>query len=319
MYQELIEEVLVKYDMLGAKTNLIRHNENMTYQVADKYLLRIHKHVEGFSTGSIYDGLKRIELYKEELTFITHLKTQGMNVQVPIPNKMGELVTLLADGTPATMLTWIPGRTIDKSELSPEVCYRIGEMIAKLHQASRNFQRAQGLQYDDRLCGQLIYKLNKLESKGVLDAESTRIMVSALDVIAEEMRVTKQDAILVHADLSLSNILITESALIPIDFSLFGYCHPMMDIAAMYCNVNGIENRSAIAAGYRALGGTIEFHTLDCCFALNILLGVILHCDSWTSQDWFSDRLARWCNETFGPIGEGKSLISPDFYMLNAR
>jgi Ser/Thr protein kinase RdoA (MazF antagonist) len=319
MYQKWIEEVLENYDMLGSEVTLIRHNENMTYQVDDKYLLRIHKHADGFSTDPLYDGFDRTEIYRSELAFLSHLESQGIKVQVPIPNKRGESVTLLTNGTPASLLTWIPGHTIDKSELTPELCYQIGKMIAKLHEASRNFKRVQGLAYDEALCERLQCKLYKLESSKILDAKSTSIMVKALDVIADEMRRTKQEEILVHADLSLSNMLITESELVPIDFSLAGYCHPMMDIAALYCNINGVENRSAIATGYKALGGTIEFHALDCYFALNILLGVILHCESWTKQDWFPDRLERWCRETFGPLGEGKALISTDFYMLNAK
>jgi Ser/Thr protein kinase RdoA (MazF antagonist) len=319
MYQELIEEVLGKYGMTGAKTELIRHNENMTYQVAGKYLLRIHKHAEGFSSGPFYEELDRIELFKNELAFIIHLKEQGMNVQVPIPNKAGELVTLLADGTPATMLTWIPGHIIDKNELVSELCYQIGQMVAKLHKASRDFPPVCGLQYDDKLCERLKGKLNKLEASGVLEGESTRIMIRAFDVIAKMFHETRPESILVHSDLSLSNILITDTTVVPIDFSLFGYCHPMMDIAALYCNINGVERRSAIAEGYKALGGTIDFHALDCCFALNILLGIILHCESWTNQEWFQDTLARWCRETFDPLGNGKAVISPEFYMLNAR
>jgi len=124
---------------------------------------------------------------------------------------------------------------------------------------------------------------------------------------------------LVHSDLSLSNMLFTENGIVPIDFSLMGFGHPMMDLGGLYCNINGPENRKAIADGYKAEGGIIDFDLLDACFALNILLSIGLHLEKWLKEDWFPDRLERWCRETFGPLGEGKPIFSPDYYLLNVK
>ncbi|MBE5962156.1 MAG: hypothetical protein E7256_12385 [Lachnospiraceae bacterium] len=319
MYQEWLEKALVQYDMQGAEAQLIRHNENMTFQVAEDYLLRIHKHADVIKTDSLYEGLDRLQIYKEELAFLAYLKNRGMEVQVPVRNKAGELVSMLTDTVPATMLSWIPGHAIEKSEVTPKLCYEIGEMVGRLHCSSQGFYAENVLRYDDALCERLKYKLSQAVDRGDLDKNHTRVMTAALDTIAEEMKRARGSAIMVHADLSLSNILITESGLVPIDFSLLGYGHPMMDIGELYCNINGVENRAAIAKGYQKAGKTIDFHALDCCFALNILLGIVLHCDSWANEEWFANRMVRWCSETFGPLGEGKPLISPEFRMLNVK
>lgn len=318
MEQGLLEEALCRYGMQGAKTRLVRHNENMTFCVDDRYLLRIHKHAEGFCTGGIYDGVDRKEIYREELRFLTFLKSRGMKVQKPCTDREGGLVTVLSDGTPATMLSWLPGRNPGKDEADCDLCFRIGEMTAKLHKASCRCPLIPVLRYDSALCSRLKQKLYGKREDGTFGGWEVQCMADAFDAIADRLSATEKDMIVTHADLSLSNILITGNGLVPIDFSLFGYCHPMLDLASLFCNVNGLENRRALAAGYRGAGGTICLSMTDACFALNILLTILLHCGSWTGQEWFPARLKRWCREVFAPLAGGEALFSDDFYLIHA-
>ena len=116
-------------------------------------------------------------------------------------------------------------------------------------------QKIPVLCYDAALCRRLKQKLYDDLGSGAFDAERVQCMADTFDFIAKQMDAFGQDVIITHADLSLSNILITENGLVPIDFSLFGYCHPMMDLAMLYCSINGLENRRAIAAGYKKAGG----------------------------------------------------------------
>lgn len=48
MENNYIRNALEQYNMQDAEFELIRHNENMTLRVDGQYLLRIHKHAEGF-------------------------------------------------------------------------------------------------------------------------------------------------------------------------------------------------------------------------------------------------------------------------------
>lgn len=312
------KEALLQYGMQDAPAELIRHNENMTFKVDGQYLLRIHKHREGFYTGSIYDGINRIEIYQEELNFLNFLRSHGMNVQKPCPNKNGELVTRLSDGTAATMLTWLPGRILEKNDIDSNLCTFIGEMVGKLHKQARLCPKLPVLYYDDTLCCRLKQKIYEKMEEGIWNGVYTQSMANALDFIAHKLYKSKNDTILTHADLSLSNILLTDTGLVPIDFSLFGYCHPMMDLASLFCNINGLENRRAMAAGYISAGGSIHLTMLDCCFAFNILLSIILHCDCWPKENWFPDRLERWCREVFTPLANKEALFSENFYFIHA-
>lgn len=318
MTLDYLKETLLQYGMQDASAELIRHNENMTFKVDGRYLLRIHKHVEGFHTASIYNDINRIEIYQEELNFLKFLRTHGINVQIPYPNKNDELVTILSDGTAATMLTWLPGRILEKNEVEPDLCVQIGEMVGKLHQQACLCPKLSALQYNDALCDRLKQTIYIKKEEGAWNELHTQSMANALDFIAGKLHDFRNDAILTHADLSLSNIILTDTGLVPIDFSLFGYCHPMMDLASLFCNINGLENRRAMAAGYRSADGNIVITMLDCCFALNILLSIVLHCNWWPKNDWFLSRLERWCREVFTPLAHKEALFSEDFYLLHA-
>ncbi len=317
--QILLNEALARYGLEDCKAELIRHNENMTFRVGGRYLLRIHRHKVGFTTEPLYEGLDRSNLYESELAFIKHLKFCGLNVQSPVPNKDGHLVTRLSDGTPVTVLGWLEGRTIDKSDLLPPLCHKIGVMIAHLHKAAESFPAVSALSYDAALCARLVRKLQDLNTTGILDANSTDIMTAALDIVAQLLGEKKEEFILVHSDLSLSNMLITDDGIAPIDFSLSGYCHPMNDISELYCTVNGAVNRQAIADGYTAAGGIIDSRILNGTFALNVLLGIILHCESWTKENWFAGKLEGWCKNIFTPLTEGKPVAGTSICIVPAE
>ncbi len=308
-----IQSALVQYGMPDAEYELIRHNENMTVKVNDQYLLRIHRHAEGFNTVPIYDGLNRDAIRRTELAFLCHIKEHGMRVQSPLPNKAGELITVLEDGTCATMLEWLPGRTLEKSDVTKDTCFQIGEMTARLHQAAQQFQADEILDYDADLCGRICEKLALDAERGVMRSRYSSILQEACRIMRDRLN-ENRDILAVHADLSMSNILITETGLVPIDFSLFGRGNPMMDIGVLYGSFGSLENRCAIAEGYRAHGGEIDFPMLDVCYALNILLYIVLHIANCGENN-----MERWCNEIFLPLARGSQLIQEDFYMPNIK
>lgn len=299
----MIEEALRHYDFSDPSAELIRHNENMTYRVGGRYLLRIHKHIEGFSTAPLYDSVDRAEICRGELRFLEHLKDRGLHVQAPVRNKNGELVTVLQNGTPVTVLTWLEGRTIDKSDLTPERSHEIGMMTGRLHMAARGYRDHRLIRYDHALCERMIELLAKLRDSDRMTAQYCDSMTAALTVIGDYLLKTEPEFILVHSDLSLSNMLITEDGLAPIDFSLLGYSHPLLDIGGLYGCIADGECRLAMVEGYEAVsGGKLDRDTINKLFALQVLLGIVIHHELWSEKDWFEDKLGGWCREIFEPL-----------------
>ena len=299
----LLSDALQRYGLTGAKAELIRHNENMTYCIDDKFLLRIHKSKTGFSTLPFYKDIDIIKNRENELKFLEHLKSNGVYVQSPIKNDENKLVTVLGDGTVVTMLTWYPGRILEKGDLSEALGYKLGGMLGKVHIAAQDYKADYPLRYDKMLCQRFQELLFDLFKNERLDNKYYEIMTNSLKLIGDKLEQSEAEYIHIHSDLSLSNILITNDGLIPIDFSLFGYSTPMLDFGSVYCFVDEEDCRISIVEGYEEItGNKINTDEIDLYFALQILLGIVLHYELWINEDWFCKRLPEWCNETFIPL-----------------
>jgi len=74
------------------------------------------------------------------LELMRHLANQGIPVPKPIENKQGQILFSLK-GKPAAIVTKLPGL----SRLEPEAahCALVGEMLAKMHLAGKDFSRTQ--------------------------------------------------------------------------------------------------------------------------------------------------------------------------------
>ena len=74
------------------------------------------------------------------LELMRHLANKGISVPKPIENKRGEILFTLK-GKPAAIVSKLPGL----SRMQPEVkhCALVGEMLAKMHLAGKDFPRSQ--------------------------------------------------------------------------------------------------------------------------------------------------------------------------------
>lgn len=316
MEQKYVKEALAHYNIPKTEVTLLRHNENMTFRVGTDYILRIHEHTEGFQTQYIYEGLNRNALYEVEMDLLAYLQEQGMIIQEPVANRNGDRLTSLSNGTAVTLSKWIEGESLDKREVDEAVCYEIGRLTARLHKFAKGFQRTPVVEYNASMCERIKKKIETFQASG-LDAEYIKIMAKTCDVIGICMQNKQEEFQIVHGDLAPSNILMTESGLAAIDFSMFGWGHPMFDIALLFGTVNGLKSRQKIAEGYTDFGGKICYEALDACFALTILSCIVIHFENWSKQDWFEEKLKRWCRESFEPLCAGKRLFADDFYLIH--
>ena len=317
MEYNYVKETLSYYNIPESEVILLRHNENMTFRIGKDYLLQIHKSIEGFQTQHIYKGMDRMAVYETELKFLLYLKKQGMIIREPIENCNGELITKLNNGIVATVSKWVEGESLDKLEVNSQHYYQIGAFIANLHKCAKGFQGFPVVTYDGQHCEYIKERIQKLEDSR-LNHTYCKIMQKACDTVGISLLKVKNEFQMLHADLSLSNILTTKAGLAAIDFSFFGIGHPMFDIAILFGNiknVNGLLCRQKIAKGYQDAGGIIHYKALDTCFVLSILGSIAIHFDQWSKQDWFEDRLKRWCKESFEPFCAEERLFADDYYL----
>ncbi len=318
MENKYAAEALSYYDIPKSDVTLLRHNENMTFRVGQDYLLQIHQHADGFRTGHIYEGFDRLKLYETELDFLAHLKKQGMTIREPIANRDGSLITRMNNGVTATVSKWLEGESLDKIQLTEDLCRQIGKLTAHLHKCAKDFHASSVIFYDEEHCAQLKARIQKFEEYG-LTSDHSKILQAACEAVGTSLRKVKHEFQFLHADLSPSNIISTKNGLAAIDFSFFGIGHPIYDLAILFGNINGLASRQKIAEGYREAGGELNFPTLDACFVLSILDGIAIHYEKWSQQDWFESRLNRWCRQSLEPFSRGERLFREDLWLIHAE
>jgi Ser/Thr protein kinase RdoA (MazF antagonist) len=318
-YRQTALEALAHYNITSTEMELLRHNENLTYRVGNEYLLQIHEPAEGFSADFFYDGVERIKIYRSELAFLAHLKKQGMQIREAVENRYGERITKLQNGTYVTVSKWIEGESLDKLELNDAICYRIGDMLARLHQKAKGFSISPVKSYGMQHCECTKRRIQTLENMGLSTGDSS-IMQKCCDRVGEVLEKARDEFQMIHGDLSASNILQTPEGLVPIDFSFFGMGHPMYDLAVMFGNIGGsLARRQQMAEGYRDAGGIIRYDVLDACFILTLLDCLGIHYEQWSKQEWFAPRMHRWHKENLVPYVQGERIYADDFYLLHVQ
>lgn len=303
----LLHEALAAFGLDKAQTEFIQQHENVVYRVDGRYLLRIHKAAAGLHAD--HDPGKR----QAELAFLTCLADAGMNVQRPLAE------AALSDGTMATLLTWLEGHHITEAEFTADMQHQIGTMTARLHQAAQGFRHPAMRRYDAAHVARTAAEIQRMGKQYGLNPAEIDETCQAAQVIESRLHGAAAAFVPIHCDLSQSNILLTESGPVPIDFSLFGLGHPMHDLGILLGNVSSLVQRKAIAEGYVHAGGRIDLPLLDAGLALGLLEAMAFHADVWPREDWFAPRLTRWVNEMLRPLAEGKPLLDENMYLLNIK
>jgi Ser/Thr protein kinase RdoA (MazF antagonist) len=317
----LLSEALSLYAFKKPQTELIRHNENMTYKVTDAskcYVLRVHEHVAGFSSDIHDSSISKIDLIHGELDVIAALKNgTDIPMQSPVHGKNGSLVQVLAGGTPVTLLEWAEGQTVESAEMTPELLRNTEKLMATMHEFLSR-QKETGKQYARYGYDQttLTHITKKIECAARVEAISTkqaRVILKALDETRRRLNEldATRDKHIVHADLGKSNVIINpDGRLTPIDFSLCGYSHFYMDIGGIYGLNHDDKSRKHIIEGYRSVCDCEMIpRYIEPYFALGIVLFISSQYERVMDWDWFPGHMKRWCRDVFQPLGDDIEFI----------
>ncbi|MEW9079611.1 MAG: hypothetical protein AB2402_14120 [Terrisporobacter glycolicus] len=110
----------------------------------------------------------------------------------------------------------------------------------------------------------------------------------------------------VHADLGKSNLLLCNEVIVPIDFSLSGYCIPEMDLASVFSHINNGKLNEEILHGYESYCSIkVDERAIQACLNLQVLLFIICQHEKIYNQTWIEKSMGRWCNEMFLPYLQG--------------
>jgi len=320
--EHLAIDALELYDLNQPRAELIRHNENMTYKVTDadkKYVLRIHKRVEGFSTDIFDMSHNLIELIQSELEIISALKNAAdFQMQTPVCGRNGNLVQALDDGTPVSLLAWVEGQTVESAGITPEIAKESGKLMAKMHtffhQRTESEKKYARYSYDQSILPRIAERIENAAQVKAMTDKQANIILNAIDEMRQ--RFDELDNIeekhIVHADLGKSNVIVgANGQLTPIDFSLCGYSHFYMDIGGIFGLNHDDGNRQHIIEGYRSVRNhEIKTRFIEPYFALGVLLFISCQYERAKGWDWFPGKMERWCRDIFEPLANKTEFIT---------
>ena len=300
---EMIKEALALYGMRNASYELIRQNENITCKVKHEgkaYVIRIHDPVQGFVPSIVTEGMSDSELFRSEAELLQYLASNGFeDVQKPVKALSGEYTENLKNGVPVMMLTWLEGSPIPQEDVK-KYAVDIGRMAGRIHQAAKGFTGKRP-HYDAALTDRMIAELQSAIATDHIKVEDGIICMSELKEIREmqERLDSHTEPSVIHADLGISNILVTEKRLIPIDFSLSGFSHPAQEVGMLMSNYQDPESIEEILRGFEESGEKINKEDAERFLSYSVLLFICMQHGKCYREEWFRQAMKRWCSTIF--------------------
>lgn len=312
----LLREALYNYEINQPQIEFIRHNENETYKIKDmlldkQYVIRLHKSSEDFSLDIFNFHQHSIKYLSSEINILNCIRSNTkIGVQTPIKNKYGEFVTILSDGTPVTLLSWISGNTIENIELNDHILFKLGMIVGEFHQFSKAWSESKNVSrysYDKTLLRRMAFKLTYGLQLKVISTEQFEIINHAINEICnliDQLDLKKKSKGIVHSDLAKSNIIVSDNGeIIPIDFGLSGNSYYYMDLGSLFSHFNKPEQQSCILKGYKSIiDEEIEIKYIEAFMVFQIILFISTHIKNANKFEWFNSAINRWSKDFFIPF-----------------
>jgi Ser/Thr protein kinase RdoA (MazF antagonist) len=247
----------------------VRHGENTTYRVLrpeGDWALRLAR-----------PGYQSIDAIRSEIWWMRSLNEEGVATPAVIPGRDGNIVQLVphTDGSvrAAVAFTWVEGVPLPEVD-SLGAWMRLGEIMARIHEHGRRWQKPQGFvrpAWDvEALVGDSPRWGNPFPPD-IWSAEDVRLLQAARVAVRERLHALGQSEDrygLIHTDLGFENVLVCPGgSTVVIDFDDSGPSWYLYDLAsALYPfedESEFAERRQALVAGYRSVGALPDEHVQE--------------------------------------------------------
>jgi len=320
--ENLIIEALRIYRLENSHVSFIRHNENYTCQVIDekndKYLLRIHKPVEGFSLSSVQHSVDNLIC---ELSFVDAIShNTDIIVQNPIKNIYGSYVSTIIDDSNnninVSLLSWIDGFIMRHDDSNwEEQAYQTGIMVGKLHKFSKDWSKEYKLsrvKYDKDKVVAMLNMIEKAIDLSLITDDQYIIIKKGCSKIVEimcELDQLEDQCGYIHADIQKTNLIVHNKTISPIDFSLCGYGYFFMDLGGISADFGPLNIRKSLLEGYNSIIQLKkpDMKYIEAFFILTILLAMANHLYNPKYKEWFLRRTKVICESYIKPFINNES------------
>ena len=250
---EPARKVLAEYGLASATLENINHEYNSTFSVTThdgaKYALRMN-----INSGRTESNVAA------ELFFVGFIAGTGkFKVAEPVANRFGSYVTKVHHRESdrdllCVLFSWLEGDDVgDEPEL--EDVFKIGSLMAQLHQATEGLALPQGCELP--VLDEFMWHVEDLllGPKSVLTHEEKSLIFGArqaIEAIVGELYASSEKQ-LIHADLHGWNIKLHEGSLSVFDFDDSGIGLPIQDLATAIYYLDTEEQEISLKRGYESV------------------------------------------------------------------
>lgn len=313
-------EIFDWYSFENPRITFIRHSEHIIYLLEDyvnKYIVRIHQPIDGFSLDIHRRHFTDTEYINGEMNVLEELSSNSkLSVSKPIKNKEGKYVTYLKDATLVTVLSWIDGDDLTKVSPTKRIAYNIGVLLSNLRRSGNICEDLKIYYFNSELIDMMIEELKEAYLLNHLSEHQYSILITTLETINKEIK--RLDKVpdsfgLIHADFGLGNIIMHNDTLSLIDFSFCGYGHFNMDLGFAVSNFKEIELRRALINGYEeSLGIRVDIRSVESFFVFGVILYITSQHKKIYKENWFQGNMERWERTLFKPLNKQISFLFSD-------
>jgi Ser/Thr protein kinase RdoA (MazF antagonist) len=315
--ERLAHNALDAYSIALPKITFLRQNENMVFHVCDEqtgntYLLRIHAPLtKAFQGERLHpEGIASELHWLEALTDETSLVLQR-----PIRTKEGALVAVIVGeqgNIPCSLLRWIEADPFPAIPLSRQV-ERLGMLIATLHTHARTWSVPESFTrpvYDLAFHRCQINTLVEGVHRDIIQEGDFACIQETLELILATLAETQESLILTHADLWRGNLLVSQTDIHLIDFSLCGFGSPLFDLGTCLPGIPA-NLRLTLLHAYQQqeLLPSISFRLIDAYFLLSRMGAYVYLLANVAEHDWLKERIPRFVAQECRLFLEEKALL----------
>jgi Ser/Thr protein kinase RdoA (MazF antagonist) len=315
--EQLALRALSAYSIASPRITFLRHNENMVFHVTDAqaghaYLLRIHSPF----TKTFPGERLRPEGIASELCWLEALSNEtSLVLQRPVRTKEGASVTMIAGepgDIPCSLLQWIEADPFP-AILSPDQVGRLGTVIATLHTHARTWSVPESFVrpvYDLAFHRRQIYTLAEGVRDGIIREGDFALIQETIELILTTLAEAQEPLMLTHADLWSGNLLVSETDVHPIDFSLCGFGFPLFDLGTCLPGIPA-DLRPVLLHAYQqqAMLPSTYPRLIDAYFLLSRMGAYVYLLPNSAEQEWLKERIPRFVAQECRLFLEEKALL----------
>jgi thiamine kinase-like enzyme len=151
------------------------------------------------------------------------------------------------------------------------------------------------------------YKLNHITKENLKHMHNSLDQIKIIMIKLDEYPDSKG---LVHTDLGLSNWIVKDNKVTPIDFSLCGMGYYLMDMSSLMANFENISYRKIALKGFEKASNTkVNIRHLEAFFALGVMMFITTQHNRLYMQDWFKGSMERWTMTILDPFLNNKTFL----------